>query len=75
MKSHTKTSFSCVNLIKECIASNSTIIAFKLNNKVSTSINKDKLDLVEGIVGAYNAIYMRKVQYLSKTHLTRFILF
>jgi hypothetical protein len=61
MKSHTKTFFNCVNLIKKCTTFNSTIIAFKPSNKVSTSINKDKLDLVEGIVGVSNAIFMRKV--------------
>jgi hypothetical protein len=53
-----KKSFNCVNLIKKCITFNSTMIAFKPNNKVSTSINKDKLDFAKGIVGASNAIFM-----------------
>jgi hypothetical protein len=30
-------------------------------------INEDKLDLVEGIVGAFDAIFMIKVWYLDKT--------
>jgi hypothetical protein len=60
MKSHTKTSFNSINLIKKCIVFNSTIFTFKPNNKVSTLINKDKLDLEEGIVGVSNAIFMKK---------------
>jgi hypothetical protein len=39
---------------------NVDIIAFE-PNKVSTSINEDKLDLVEGIGGASNAIFMIRV--------------
>jgi hypothetical protein len=57
-----KKSFHCANLIKECTASNINIITFK-PNKVSTSNNEDKLDLVGGIVGASNAIFMIKVWY------------
>jgi hypothetical protein len=59
MNSQTKTSLNCVNFIKECITSNIYITKFK-PNKVSTLVNKDKLDLVEGIVGASNAIFMKK---------------
>jgi hypothetical protein len=58
MNSQTKTSFNCVNLIKECITSNIYITKFK-PNKVFTLVSKDKLDLVEGIVGASNAILMK----------------
>jgi len=65
MKSQTIASLNCVNLIKECIASNIYITKFK-PNKVSTLVNKYKLDLVEGIVGASNAIVMKKMQYLTK---------
>jgi hypothetical protein len=43
-------------------------------NKVSTLVNKYKLDLVECIVGASNAIFMEKMQYSNKTHLTRLII-
>jgi len=37
-------------------------------NKIFTSINKNKLDLAKGIVGASSAIFMRKMQYIDKTH-------
>jgi len=73
MKSQTKTSNNCANLIKECIASNIYITTLK-PNKVSTLLSKDILDLVEGIVGASNAIFMRKVWYLNKTHSTKLII-
>jgi len=62
MKSQTKTSLNCVNLIKECITSNIYIIKVK-PNKVSTLVNKYKLDLVECIVGAFNVIFMKKMRY------------
>jgi hypothetical protein len=55
MKSWTKTSLNFANLIKECIASNINIITFK-PSKDFTLINKDKLDLGKGIMGASNAI-------------------
>jgi len=73
MKSQTKASFNYANLIKECIDSNVYITTLK-RNKVSTLISKDILDLVEGIVGASNAIFMRKVWYSNKTHLTKLII-
>ncbi len=74
MKSHTKTSFNCVNLIKECIVSNIYITTFK-PNKVSTLVSKYKLDLVEGIVGASNAIFMKKnVIFKQMQHLTKLII-
>jgi len=38
-----KKSFNCTNLIKECITSNNGIIAFN-HNKVSISMNKDRLN-------------------------------
>ncbi len=60
MKSQIKTYINCANLIEECTTSNSDIIAFK-PNKVSTLMNKEKLDLVEGIMNASNAIFMRRV--------------
>jgi hypothetical protein len=59
MKSKTKTFLNYANLIKECTASNIDIITFK-PDKDSTSINKEKLDLIEGIVGASNAIFTKK---------------
>jgi hypothetical protein len=59
VKSKTITSFNYANLIKECTTSNIDIITFK-PNKDSTSINKDKLDLIEGIVGASNPIFIKK---------------
>jgi hypothetical protein len=73
MKSQIKRYINCANLIKECTTSNSDIIAFK-PNKVSTLMNKEKLDLVEGIVSASNAIFMRRVQYSNNTCLTRLIM-
>jgi hypothetical protein len=60
MKLETKTSLNYANLIKECTVSNIDIITFK-PNKDSTSINKDKLDLTKGIVGASNDIFTQKV--------------
>jgi len=54
-----KKSFNCVNLIKECITFNIYITKFK-PDKVSTLVCKDKLDLVKGIMGASNAIFMKK---------------
>jgi hypothetical protein len=57
-----KTSFNCVNLIKECTAFNINIITFE-PNKVSTLVSKDKLDLAKGIMGALDAIFMRRVRY------------
>jgi hypothetical protein len=60
MKLETKTSLNYANLIKECTTSNIGIITFK-PNKDSTSINKDKLNLIEGIVVASNAIFTQKV--------------
>ncbi len=44
-KSHTKVYFSCENFIKECIASKSDVMAINCSN-VSTSMNKDKLDIM-----------------------------
>ncbi len=73
MKSQTKSSFNCANLIQEYTTFDIYITAFK-PNIVSTSINKDKLDLVEGIVCASNAIFMRRVQYIYKTHFVRLII-
>jgi hypothetical protein len=73
MKSQKKSSLNCANLIKECTTFNIYITTFK-PNKVSTSINKDKLDLAEGIVGASNAIFMRRMQYIDKTHLIGLII-
>jgi hypothetical protein len=57
VKSKTITSLNYANLIKECTTSNIDIITFK-PNKDSTSINKDKLDLAKGIMGASNAIFI-----------------
>jgi hypothetical protein len=64
MKLQTKSSLNCTNSIKECTTFNIYITTFK-PNKVSTSISKDKLDLVEGIVGASHAIFMRKLEYIN----------
>jgi hypothetical protein len=65
MKSQMKASLNCVNLIKECIPSNIYSTKFK-PYKIFTLVNKYKLDLVEGIVGASNAIFMEKMRYLNK---------
>jgi hypothetical protein len=73
MKLETKTSLNYANLIKECTTSNISIITFK-PNKDFTSINKDKLNLIEGIVVASNAIFTQKVRYLNKTFLTKLII-
>jgi hypothetical protein len=73
MKSETKTSLNYANFIKECITVDIIIITFK-PNKDSTIISKDKLDLIKGMVGASNAIFTKKVQYLNKTCLTKLII-
>lgn len=73
MKSQTKTYFSCANLIKKCTSFNISIIAFK-PNKVSTLVNKDKFELTKGIMGAFKAIFMKRMWYLNKAHLTRLII-
>ncbi len=65
MKSQTKSFLNCENLIKECTTFNIYVTTFK-PNKVFTLINKDKLDLAEGIVGASSAIFMKRVQYTNK---------
>ncbi len=70
MKSKTKTFLNYANLIKECIASNIDIITFK-PNKDSTSINKDKLDLIEGIMGASNAIFTQKSAIIKQDMLDK----
>jgi len=70
MKSQTKSSCNCANLMEECTTFHIYITTFK-PNKVSTSINKEKLDLVEGIVGASSAIFMRGVKYIDKIHFRR----
>jgi hypothetical protein len=36
-------------------------------------MSQDKLDLGEGIVGASSAIFMKRVQYIDKTHLIKLI--
>jgi hypothetical protein len=69
IKSHTNTSYSGANLIKDCIVSKSGVIAFNPYN-ISTLVNKHKLDLIEVSVGASNAIFVRKVQYSDNTCLT-----
>ncbi len=73
MKSHTNTLCSWENLINEWTTSNSGIMAFNLNN-IFTSVSKHKLDLVEAMVGAFNVIFMRRVQYSDNTCLTRLII-
>jgi hypothetical protein len=65
-KSHTSTTYSGANLIKDYIVSKSGVIAFNPNN-ISTLVNKHKLDLVEVSVGASNAIFVRRVQYSNNT--------
>ncbi len=59
--------------MEECTTFHIYITTFR-PNKVSTLINKDKLDLVEGIVGASSAIFMKGVQYIEKTHLIGLII-
>jgi hypothetical protein len=48
-------------------------MALNLNNNF-TLVSKHRLDLAKAMVGASNAIFMRKVQYLDNTHLTRLIM-
>jgi hypothetical protein len=60
MKSQTNTSHGQENLINEWVASNSGIMTFNPNN-ISTSISTHRLNLVEAMVGASNATFMRRV--------------
>jgi len=68
-KLHTNTPYSGANLMKDYIVFESGVITFNPNN-ISTLVNKHKLDLVEVSVGAFNAIFVRKVQYSNNTCLT-----
>jgi ABC-type enterochelin transport system permease subunit len=40
-------------------------------NKIFTSISTHILNLVEAIMGAFNAIFMRRVWYLDNIHLIK----
>jgi hypothetical protein len=60
IKSQTKTCLNCAYLMKECIAYTSCITTSNPNN-VSTSMSKEKINLMEGIMGASNAIFMKRV--------------
>jgi hypothetical protein len=73
MKSHTNTSRNWEILINEWTASNSGIMAFNPNN-IFTLTNIHKLDLAKIMVGASNAIFMRKVQYSNNTCLIKLIM-
>jgi hypothetical protein len=73
MKSHTNTSRSWEILINEWITSNSGIMAFNPNN-VFTLTNRHKLDLAKVMVGASNAIFVRKVQYSHNTCLIKLVM-
>jgi cell division protein FtsI/penicillin-binding protein 2 len=72
MKSQTKMSHSWANLIKEWTTAISGITAF--NPSIFTSphesTNKHKLDLVEAMMDASNAIFMKILQNLDNTLLT-----
>jgi hypothetical protein len=57
VKSQTKMCLNYAYLMKECIAYTSGITTSKPNN-VSTSTSKEKFNLMEGIMGASNAIFM-----------------
>ncbi len=59
--------------MKECIAYTSGITSSNPNN-VSTSMNKEKFNLMKGIMGAFNAIFMKRMEYSINTHLTRLII-
>jgi len=63
-------SCSCANLIKECTTSNNGITTFNASN-ISTSVNKHKLDLAEIPMVTFNAIFMKRMQYLDNTCLTK----
>jgi len=73
MKSPTNTSRSWENLINEWTTSNSVIMALNPNNDF-TLVNKRRLDLAEAMVGASNAIFMKRVRYSNNTHLTTLIM-
>ncbi len=73
MKSQTKTCLNCAYIMKECIAYTSGITTSNPNN-VSTSMNKEKINLMEGIMGASNAIFTKRMQYSINTHLIGLII-
>jgi hypothetical protein len=73
IKSQTKMCLNYAYLMKECIAHTNGITTSKPNN-VSTSTSKEKLNLMEGIMGASNAIFMKIVRYSINTYLTRLII-
>jgi hypothetical protein len=69
-KSHTNTSHNYPNLIKKCTASNNGKIGCNPSN-ILTLLNKHKLDLVEVIEGASNAMFMKRMRYSDNRHLTK----
>jgi hypothetical protein len=73
IKSQTKMCLNYAYLMKECIAYASGIITSKPNN-VSTLMNKENFNLMKGIMGASNAIFMKRMQYSINTLLTRLII-
>ncbi len=64
---------NCAHIMKEYIAYTSGIATSNPNN-VSTSISKEKFNLMEGIMGASNAIFTKRVQYSINTHLIGLII-
>ncbi len=73
IKSQTKMCLNCAHIMKEYIAYTSGIATSNPNN-VSTSISKEKFNLMEGIMGASNAIFTKRVQYSINTHLIGLII-
>ncbi len=61
---------NCAYIMKKCIAYTSGITTSNPNN-VSTSMSKEKLNLMEGIMGPSSVIFMKRVRYSINTHLTR----
>jgi hypothetical protein len=66
--SHTQTFFfSFAIFVKECITFKNGMLTFN-SNYVSTIVSKYKLNWAMINMGAFNVIFMKRVQYSNKTH-------
>jgi hypothetical protein len=67
LQSHTNIFFCSAIFVRECITSKSGMSTFK-SNYVFTIMNKYKLNWAMIRMGAFNVIFMKRVQYSNKTH-------
>jgi len=70
LQSHANIFLSSTIFVKGCITSKSGILTFK-SNYVFTIVSKYKLNWAMIIMGTFNVIFMKRVQYLNKTHIMK----